>query len=30
MHTIFNSMHQFTNGAPPHDDCTLLVIDRTA
>jgi phosphoserine phosphatase RsbU/P len=25
---IFTAMHQFSNGAPPRDDCTLLVIDR--
>jgi serine phosphatase RsbU (regulator of sigma subunit) len=30
MHAVFAAMHQFSNGAPPHDDCTLLVIDRTA
>jgi serine phosphatase RsbU (regulator of sigma subunit) len=30
MHSVFAAMHQFSNGAPPHDDCTLLVIDRTA
>jgi len=30
MHAIFAAMHQFANGAPPHDDCTLLVIDRTS
>lgn len=30
MHAIFAAMHQFSNGAPPHDDCTLLVINRTA
>lgn len=30
MHAVFTAMHQFSNGAPPHDDCTLLVIDRTA
>jgi len=29
MHAVFAAMHQFNNGAPPHDDCTLLVIDRT-
>ena len=29
-HAIFAAMHQFANGAPPHDDCTLLVIDRTS
>ncbi len=30
MHAVFAAMHQFNNGAAPHDDCTLLVIDRTA
>ncbi|WP_035350921.1 SpoIIE family protein phosphatase [Edaphobacter aggregans] len=30
MHAVFAAMHHFSNGAPPHDDCTLLVIDRTA
>jgi len=30
MHSVFAAMHQFSNGAPPHDDCTLLVINRTA
>ncbi|HEX7157720.1 MAG TPA: PP2C family protein-serine/threonine phosphatase, partial [Edaphobacter sp.] len=30
VHAIFTSMHQFSGGAPPSDDCTLLVIDRTA
>jgi phosphoserine phosphatase RsbU/P len=29
MHAVFTAMNQFSNGAPPHDDCTLLVIDRT-
>lgn len=30
LHAIFNAMHHFSDGAPPRDDCTLLVIDRTA
>jgi sigma-B regulation protein RsbU (phosphoserine phosphatase) len=30
IHATFTSMNQFSNGAPPHDDCTILVIDRTA
>jgi phosphoserine phosphatase RsbU/P len=30
IHATFTSMHRFSNGAPPHDDCTILVIDRTA
>jgi phosphoserine phosphatase RsbU/P len=30
VHAVFSSMHQFSAGAPPADDCTLLVIDRTA
>ncbi|WP_263366610.1 SpoIIE family protein phosphatase [Edaphobacter bradus] len=29
VHAIFTSMHRFSGGAPPRDDCTLLVIDRT-
>jgi serine phosphatase RsbU (regulator of sigma subunit) len=28
--TIFSAVHQFSGGLPPHDDRTLLVIDRTA
>lgn len=28
--TICAAMHRFCEGAPPHDDRTLLVIDRTA
>jgi phosphoserine phosphatase RsbU/P len=28
--TVFASMLRFCEGAPMHDDCTLLVIDRTA
>ena len=27
---IFTAMNQFSKGAPPLDDCTILVIDRTA
>lgn len=30
IHAIFTSMHKFSGGAPPSDDCSLLVIDRTA
>jgi len=30
VHAIFTAMHQFSGGAPPNDDCSLLVIDRTA
>ena len=30
VHAIFTSMHQFSGGAPLSDDCSLLVIDRTA
>jgi serine phosphatase RsbU (regulator of sigma subunit) len=30
IHAIFTSMHQFSGGMPPSDDCSLLVIDRTA
>jgi sigma-B regulation protein RsbU (phosphoserine phosphatase) len=28
--TVFAAMSRFCEGAPMHDDCTLLVIDRTA
>jgi serine phosphatase RsbU (regulator of sigma subunit) len=30
IHATFTSMNRFSNGAPPHDDCTILLIDRTA
>ncbi|HEX7158020.1 MAG TPA: SpoIIE family protein phosphatase [Edaphobacter sp.] len=30
VHAIFTALHQFSGGAPPSDDCSLLVIDRTA
>jgi phosphoserine phosphatase RsbU/P len=30
IHATFTSMNRFSNGAPPRDDCTILVIDRTA
>jgi len=29
IHAVFASMHKFCEGAQPHDDCTMLVIDRT-
>jgi serine phosphatase RsbU (regulator of sigma subunit) len=28
--TTFAAMNHFSEGAPPHDDCTILVINRTA
>jgi serine phosphatase RsbU (regulator of sigma subunit) len=28
--TTFAAINQFSEGAPPHDDCTILVINRTA
>lgn len=30
IHSVFASMHRFCEGARPHDDCTMLVIDRTS
>jgi len=30
IHTVFATMNHFSDGAPPHDDCTILIIDRTA
>jgi phosphoserine phosphatase RsbU/P len=29
IHAVFSEMHRFSAGAPPHDDCTILVVDRT-
>jgi serine phosphatase RsbU (regulator of sigma subunit) len=28
IYDVFASMHKFCAGEPPHDDCTMLVIDR--
>ena len=30
IHAVFAAMNLFSDGAPPHDDCTILIIDRTA
>jgi len=30
LNAIFTAMHKFSEGKPQRDDCTLLVIDRTA